>query len=85
MNEDKQGHIQKTLLRGGREKWFVKLFDDNVMHIFREHNQETDHLANFGAEGQRKVTVDRDLNTEDWKAAQYVDVYLFVGSTVMDE
>ena len=44
--------------------------DDYVKHIFREHNQEADHLANLGAEGQRKVTVERGNNTENWKAVR---------------
>ena len=34
--------------------------DDHVKHVFREHNQEADHLANLGAEEQRKVTVEKE-------------------------
>ena len=34
---------------------------DSVAHfdIFREHNQEADHLANLEAKGQRKVMMER--------------------------
>ena len=59
-----------------RWKWKRKVafpfsqIDDNVKHIFREHNQEADHRANLGAEGQRKIVVDRDNNNEKWKAVQ---------------
>ena len=37
---------------------------------FREHNQEADHLANLGAEGERKVTVEKEDNKENWKAVR---------------
>ena len=35
-----------------------------VKHIFREHTQEAHHLTNLGAEGQRKITVDKGDNAE---------------------
>ena len=44
--------------------------DDYVEHIFREQNQEANHWANLGAEGQRTVVVDRGNNTERWKAVR---------------
>ena len=34
------------------------------LHIFREHHQEAGHLANLGAEGQRKTTVEREVTTQ---------------------
>ena len=43
---------------------------DHVKQIFREHNQEADHWANLGPEGQRKVFVDRSSNSETWKAVK---------------
>ena len=46
------------------------MIDDYVNHIFREHNQEADHLTNLGVKGQRKITVDKGDNTENWKAAR---------------
>ena len=47
----------------------LQKIDDNVKHIFREHN-EADHWANVGAEGQRKVVVDRKSNAATWKAVK---------------
>ena len=45
-----------------------------MKHIFREHNQEADHLANLGADGQWKITTDGVKNTEGWKAVRgYLD------------
>ena len=41
-----------------------------LKHIFREHNQEADHLANLGVDGQRKITVEKWNNTENWKAVR---------------
>ena len=41
-----------------------------VKHIFREHNKEADHWANVGAEGQRKVVIDRKSDAETWKAVK---------------
>ena len=31
----------------------ISKIDDYVKHLCREHNSETDHWANVGAEGQR--------------------------------
>ena len=41
-----------------------------MKHIFREHNQEADHWANMGAEGQNKIIVGKGKNTENWKAVR---------------
>ena len=38
--------------------------DDHVKHIFREHNQEADHLANLGAEAPRKITIEKGENIQ---------------------
>ena len=46
----------------------VNQTNDYAKHIFREHNQEAEHLANLGAEGQRKITVEKGNDTEHWKA-----------------
>ena len=43
---------------------------DIVTHIFREHKQEADHLANLGTNGQRQVTTEAVTNSEDWKAVR---------------
>ena len=63
---------QKTLRSWWRRKvaYLVRMIDDYVNHIFREHNQEADHLANLGVKGQRKITVDKGDNTENWKAVR---------------
>ena len=44
--------------------------DDYVKHVFREHNQEADHLANLGAEDQGKVSVETQDDTENWKGVR---------------
>ena len=31
--------------------------------MIREHNQEADHLANLGTEGQRRITIEGEKNT----------------------
>ena len=41
-----------------------------MKHIFREHNQEADHWANLGAEGQRKITAEKGNSTENWKVVR---------------
>ena len=41
-----------------------------VKHIFRGHNQEADHLAKMGADGMKKITVEKDGNNERWKAVR---------------
>ena len=64
----KIGRCPKTLHSGWTRKvaYPVALVDDYVKHIFREHHQEADHLANLGAEEQ--VIVEKGDNTEKWKA-----------------
>ena len=44
--------------------------DDFVQHVFQEHNQEVDLLANMVAEGQKKTVIDRCSNSESWKAVK---------------
>ena len=48
----------------------ISKIDDYVKHIFREHNHEAEHWANFGAEGQRKIIVDRSNNAEAWQVVK---------------
>ena len=62
-------HIQKTLHSGWKEKiaFPISQIDDQVKHIFREHNQEAGHWANWGAAGQRQKFIDKGNNTEKWK------------------
>ena len=48
----------------------ISKIDDFVKHDFREHNQEADLWASTGAEGQRKIFVDKCNNSETWKAVK---------------
>ena len=59
--KDKIGQIQKTLHSWWKRKiaYPVGEFDDYMKHIFREHNQEADHLANLGTEGQQRSQLKR--------------------------
>ena len=41
-----------------------------VKHVYREHTQEADHWANIGAQGQRKIVLDKRDNSESCKAAK---------------
>ena len=58
------GRIQKPLHSCWKKKlaFSVSPIDDYVKHIFREHNQEADYLANLGA-GRKKIT-------QNWKAVR---------------
>ena len=69
---DKIGGIQKT-----SHSWWkrsvaqpVRIIEDCVKHVFKEHNQEADHLANQGAEGKSKKTIEGVKNTETWKVVR---------------
>ena len=66
------GHIQKTLHLWLRRNvaYPVDKVDDYVKHVFREHNQETDDLANQGTEGHTHITIEGVKNTEEWKATR---------------
>ena len=48
----------------------ISKIDVHVEYIFWEHNQEADHWAKLGAEGQRKIIVDRSNNTQAWNAVK---------------
>ena len=52
----KIGRLQRTLHAWWKWKiaYTVAQIDDYVKHIFKEHNLETDHLANLWTIGQRK-------------------------------
>ena len=69
--QEKLEGFRKPCTNGGKRRWptFSKKIDDNVKHIFREHN-EADHWANAGAEVQRKVVIDRKSNGDTWKAVK---------------
>ena len=41
-----------------------------MKHVYREHNQEADHQANIGAQGQRKIVLDRCDNSGTWKVVR---------------
>ena len=48
----------------------VEHTEDNLRHNYREHNQETDRVANLRAEGKPSATVKNLKNREDWKAVR---------------
>ena len=58
--QKKIGRVQKALHSWWQRKIVcpVEQTEDYVKHIFQEHNQESDHLPNLGAEVQRKITVE---------------------------
>ena len=67
------GRIQETLHFWWKKKiaYTEAQMGDFVKHIFREHNQEADHLANLGADGQWEITTDgvkehRGLESSSW-------------------
>ena len=37
-----------------KKTYLVGLIDDHVKHVFREYNQEADHLANLEVKGRGK-------------------------------
>ena len=51
------GRIQKPLHSWWKKKtaYPVAQIDDFVKHIFREYNEEADHLANLGTSGRRNI------------------------------
>ena len=48
----------------------ISKIDDDVKHIFREHNREAHHWRNWGAKGHRKIVVDSSSSTGTWKAVK---------------
>ena len=65
------GHIQNTLHSWWQRKIALPIskIDDNVKHIFREHNQELDHWENVCAKRQKHENLIKDT-TERWKAVR---------------
>ena len=63
------GVFKESYIHGGRGKpaHLGKKIGEYVKHIFRGHNQEADHLAKMGADGMKKITVEKDGNDERWK------------------
>ena len=67
---DRIGGKQKTL----RTWWKTRVacpiqkINDYVKHMRTEHNQETDHMANFRAKEVSTVTVEGFKAATDWEA-----------------
>ena len=63
---EKIGQFQKTLNSWWKRKVAkpISNIDSFVKHVNREHNQEADHWANIGAQGQRKIVLDRRDHSE---------------------
>ena len=57
--------FRKRRTLGGRERlsFSITQIDDYVKHIFREHGLEAECLANLGAEGRKKIIVEKGTNT----------------------
>ena len=53
------GGTHKTL-----HSWWKRSVAYPVKHVFREHNQKSDHLANLEAEGKSKITIEGVKNAE---------------------
>ena len=70
--QEQIGMIQKTLHQWWKKKIanFISNICEYVKHIFREHNQEADHWANVGPEGQKKAVIDKKSNADTWKAVE---------------
>ena len=66
------GQVQKTLHSWWKENVAepISNIDRFMKHVFREHNQEADHWANIGAQGQRKIVLDRRNDSVTWKATR---------------
>ena len=71
----KHSHIQKMFYSWWERKvaFPITQIDDKVKHIFRERSQEADHEANLGADGQRKITVDKGNNTQKLDGSKRTD------------
>ena len=41
-----------------------------VNHVYREHHQEADHWTKMGAQGRRKIVIDRREESIVWKATR---------------
>ena len=55
--EEELAKYKRPYTRGGKKS--LRKIGDFVKHVFREHNREADHCTNIGAEGQRKIVIDR--------------------------
>ena len=66
------GQAQETLHSWWKEKVAkpISKIDGFVNHVYREHNQEADQWAKIGAQGQRKIVLDRRDHSETWKAVR---------------
>ena len=63
------GKIQTILHSWWKRKVATPIsnIDSFVKHVYREHNQEADHWANKGAQGRRKIVIDRRDDFTTWK------------------
>ena len=48
----------------------ISNIDVFIKHVCREHSQEADFGSNIGAQGQRKIVLDRRDNSETWTAVK---------------
>ena len=70
--KDTVGKIQK-ILRSWRKRGAatpISNIDNFVKHIYRENNQESDHWAEIGAQGRRKIDIHGKDAPSIWKATR---------------
>ena len=61
--ENKLAESRKRCTLGGRRAWRTRgKIVDYVKHIFREHNQDEEHLANLGSERKLKIAIESVKN-----------------------
>ena len=67
----RNSQVQKTVHSWWKKKIARPISKKDVLvkHVYREHNQEADHRANMGAQGQRKIVLDKCDNSESWREA----------------
>ena len=65
VRENSWAHSEDAAFCDGRgNACLVMTIDYFMNHIFREHMQGADNLANLGTDGQRKITIEGTQNAE---------------------
>ena len=68
--QDRRSTEDYTFVVETRVPYPVQTSGDHVRHIFGEHNEEADHMANLGAEGVPKFMVDGFKGMKAWRATR---------------
>ena len=73
--EEELAIFKRHYTHGGKKIAFrISKIGDYVMHVFREHDQDADHWANLGAEGQRKIVVDSECRPSHTTASTTLEM-----------